>query len=77
MNMGAYSYIAPRLATALRSAGRGSFEDIKYVGRPPSAATATGFGSMHVEEQKELLHKALQEAPIINGLSKAHSPLSA
>ncbi|KAL3579201.1 hypothetical protein D5086_020705 [Populus alba] len=33
MNTGAYSYIAPRLCTAMKAMGRGSWEDIKYVGR--------------------------------------------
>ncbi|XP_002966013.2 2-oxoglutarate dehydrogenase, mitochondrial [Selaginella moellendorffii] len=61
MNMGAFPYMAPRLATAMVSVEHGSFEDLKYVGRPPSAATATGFGSVHSREQKELVQKALQE----------------
>ncbi|RWW18242.1 hypothetical protein GW17_00017783 [Ensete ventricosum] len=39
-------------------------EDIKYIGRAPSAATATGFLSVHVQEQKEILHKATQPEPI-------------
>lgn len=64
MNMGAFSYLAPRLATALNSIGRGKFEDLKYVGRPPAAATATGFGSVHQQEQRELAQKAMQHAPI-------------
>lgn len=64
MNMGAYSYISPRLFTAMEALGRGSFEDIKYVGRAPSAATATGFLSVHVQEQSELVKKALQPEPI-------------
>ena len=64
MNMGAYSYISPRLFTAMKALGRGSFEDIKYVGRAPSAATATGFLSVHVQEQSELVKKALQPEPI-------------
>ncbi|KAJ6325298.1 hypothetical protein OIU76_012391 [Salix suchowensis] len=42
MNMGASSYIAPRLCTAMKATGRGSWEDIKFVGRGPSASTATG-----------------------------------
>ncbi|CAM6126138.1 unnamed protein product [Calypogeia fissa] len=50
--------------THVNSEGRGSFEDVKYVGRAPSAATATGFGALHSQEQQELIHKALQEAPI-------------
>ncbi|XP_072960936.1 uncharacterized protein [Typha angustifolia] len=64
MNMGAYNYIAPRLYTAMRTLGRGSFEDIKYVGRLPSAATATGFLSVHAQEEAELIHKAMQPEPI-------------
>lgn len=64
MNMGAYTFVSPRLGSALRTAGRGTFEDVKYVGRAPSSATATGFGALHSQEQKELIHKALQEAPI-------------
>ena len=64
MNMGAYSYICPRLFTAMKALGRGSFEDIKYVGRAPSAATATGFLLVHVQEQSELVKKALQPEPI-------------
>lgn len=64
MNMGAYSYIAPRLCTAMKALGRGTMDDIKYVGRAPSAATATGFFQVHLKEQTELLHKAVQSAPI-------------
>ena len=64
MNMGAYSYIAPRLCSAMKSLGRGTIEDIKYVGRAPSAATATGFYQVHVKEQNEIVHKSVQPEPI-------------
>ncbi|KAF6164381.1 hypothetical protein GIB67_037538 [Kingdonia uniflora] len=64
MNMGAYSYVAPRLCTAMRAMGRGTMEDLKYVGRIPSAATATGFHQSHVKEQAGLVQKALQSDPI-------------
>ncbi|MCO5602599.1 hypothetical protein L7F22_056733 [Adiantum nelumboides] len=64
MNMGGYSYIAPRLATAMRALNRGAYEDVKYAGRAPSAATATGFLSLHAKEQAELVQKALQSAPV-------------
>ncbi|GMN57272.1 hypothetical protein TIFTF001_026374 [Ficus carica] len=64
MNMGAYSYIVPRLYTAMKSLQRGSMDDIKFVGRPPSAATATGFCPVHEEEQKQLRQKAIQPEPI-------------
>ncbi|KAJ6797765.1 2-oxoglutarate dehydrogenase, mitochondrial-like [Iris pallida] len=64
MNMGAYNYISPRLHTAMKPLGRGSLEDIKYVGRLPSAATATGFYTMHVQEQADIVKKAMQPEPI-------------
>ncbi|CAM8929696.1 unnamed protein product [Rhodiola kirilowii] len=64
MNMGAYTYIAPRLSTAMKALGRGNMDDIKYVGRAPSAATATGFYSVHGREQTELVQKAVQHEPI-------------
>ncbi|KAJ6317611.1 hypothetical protein OIU76_013203 [Salix suchowensis] len=64
MNMGAYSYIAPRLSNAMKALGRGTMDDVKYVGRGPSAATATGFYQMHVKEQADLLQKAMQPEPI-------------
>lgn len=62
--MGAYNYITPRLLTAMKALNRGSIEDIKYVGRAPSAATATGFYSVHVQEQTEIVQKAMQPEPI-------------
>ncbi|KAK1282777.1 hypothetical protein QJS10_CPB22g00649 [Acorus calamus] len=64
MNMGAYHYITPRLFTVMKTMGRGTMEDIKYVGRAPSAATATGFFTAHVQEQTELVQKAVQADPI-------------
>ncbi|KAL1323089.1 hypothetical protein HN51_068117 [Arachis hypogaea] len=64
MNMGAYYYMLPRLWTSMKTLGRGSMEDIKYVGRDPAAATATGFYKIHQKEQSELVHKAMQNQPI-------------
>lgn len=66
MNMGAYSYIAPRLATAMKELDRGNFDNIKYVGRAPSAATATGFYTVHVKEQLELVENAITSDTIAN-----------
>jgi len=40
----------------LKTSGR----KIKYVGRPSSAAPATGFGKIHDEELKTLLEEAMQ-----------------
>jgi 2-oxoglutarate dehydrogenase E1 component len=64
MNMGGYTYVLPRLITSMKSLGRGGYDDIKYVGRAPSAATATGFLKVHHKEQTELVEKALQSEPI-------------
>ncbi|KAK6119196.1 hypothetical protein DH2020_047070 [Rehmannia glutinosa] len=64
MNMGAYSYIAPRLGTAIKAVGRGTVDDIKYIGRAPSAATATGFYQVHTKEQNEIVQKAMQPEPL-------------
>ncbi|XWS33073.1 hypothetical protein CRYUN_Cryun22dG0047300 [Craigia yunnanensis] len=60
--MGEYSYIAPRLDTSMNALGKGTFEDIRYVGRAPPAAT--GFYQVHVKEQTELVQKAIQPEPI-------------
>ncbi|XP_012076079.1 2-oxoglutarate dehydrogenase, mitochondrial [Jatropha curcas] len=64
MNMGAYSYIAPCLYTTMKAMGRGSYDDIKYVGRASSASTATGFYSNHKNEQTQLVQLAMQPQPI-------------
>ncbi|GJX90500.1 putative oxoglutarate dehydrogenase [Tanacetum coccineum] len=66
MNMGPYSYIAPRLATAMKALDRGTIDDVKYVGRAPAAATATGFYTVHTREQSELVQKALQQETLPN-----------
>ncbi|KAI7735730.1 hypothetical protein M8C21_030658 [Ambrosia artemisiifolia] len=66
MNMGAYSYIAPRLATAMKAVDRGNLDNINYVGRGPSAATATGFYTVHVKEQAALVEKAITSDSITN-----------
>ncbi|RZB89666.1 2-oxoglutarate dehydrogenase, mitochondrial [Glycine soja] len=64
MNMGGYTYILPRLITSMKAVGRGGYEDVKYAGRAPSAATATGFLKVHLNEQAELVQKAIQREPI-------------
>ena len=34
-----------------------------YAGRPPSASTACGYASLHVQQQQSLVDTALSEAP--------------
>ena len=64
MNMGDSSYMAPRLCTAMKATGRGSWEDIKFVGRGPSASTATGFAQVHKSEQAEIVQLAMKPQPV-------------
>ena len=51
LNMGAWSYISPRLDEA----GRGN---VRYAGRERSASTATGSKAIHNAEQRRLVQKA-------------------
>ncbi|KAK7273057.1 hypothetical protein RIF29_14103 [Crotalaria pallida] len=64
LNMGGYSYVLPRLISSMKAVGRGGYDDVKYVGRAPSAATATGFLKVHQKEQAEIAEKALQRDPL-------------
>ncbi|QTN33169.1 2-oxoglutarate dehydrogenase E1 component [Akkermansiaceae bacterium] len=52
-NMGAYSYIAPRLQETLGTA-------VRYAGRKPGSSPAAGSKAMHYREQKALLTKAFE-----------------
>lgn len=60
-NMGAWSYVQPRFATALRlinkDEGRAS---LRYIGRSPSAAPASGNPGVHQQEQAELIQETLE-----------------
>lgn len=60
MNMGPYSHIAPRMKTCISAVdpSRHIPHQIAYAGRGPSAATATGFASVHKEEQQRLCDEA-------------------
>ena len=58
-NMGAWSFVQPRIATATRALN-GEEKKAQYVGRKPSAATATGLGARaHEAEQQALIVEAL------------------
>jgi len=53
-NMGAYSYIAPRVETATREINKLEKRP-RYVGRPVSAAPATGMGKIHQKEFDDIM----------------------
>ena len=59
-NMGAWTYVVPRIHTAIKANNPGDprRHEIRYVGRPPSAATATGFGARHKAELEQFLGEA-------------------
>mmetsp|Transcript_27484 Transcript_27484/g.77747 ORF Transcript_27484/g.77747 Transcript_27484/m.77747 type:complete len:243 (-) Transcript_27484:35-763(-) len=59
MNMGAYFFVEPRISACLRAEGRITQDPVPYAGRKPSAATATGFASLHQQEQASLINEAL------------------
>ncbi|MGQ9925882.1 MAG: 2-oxoglutarate dehydrogenase E1 component [Chloroflexaceae bacterium] len=58
-NMGAWSYIAPRLRALLPAS-----LPLSYVGRPESASTAEGIHSAHVVEQQRILREAVRGVPV-------------
>ena len=53
-NMGAWSFVAPRLRAAV-----GNALPIRYVGRPERASPAEGYASSHAEQQARLVTDAL------------------
>jgi 2-oxoglutarate dehydrogenase E1 component len=57
-NMGGWSFVAPRIEQALLKIGHKNPRP-RYIGRPESAATATGFLKVHQREQEELVQAAL------------------
>lgn len=59
-NMGAWSFVQPRIATATRTINNRE-QRPKYAGRPPAAATATGLGGRaHTAEQNLVINAALE-----------------
>ena len=57
-NMGAWTFIAPRLEAVLGKLDIRAPRPV-YAGRPPAASPATGLYQQHVREQTMLIDKAL------------------
>ena len=57
-NMGAWSFVEPNVEWVLQHTPIANTRP-RYVGRSPSAATATGLASKHTQEQKTLVEQAL------------------
>jgi 2-oxoglutarate dehydrogenase E1 component len=56
LNMGAWSYVMPRINTALKGLG---VEKVSVVSRVPHAAAAVGYMSTHTKQLAEILEKAM------------------
>ncbi len=54
MNMGPWSYAGPRTETAVAGL-RGKDHRVRYIGRAPAAAAATGSGAVHAQELEQFL----------------------
>ncbi len=57
-NMGAWQFVDSRIERVITNIGMESTRP-HYLGRPASAATATGFAKKHEKVQKELVERAI------------------
>ncbi|HET7457396.1 MAG TPA: 2-oxoglutarate dehydrogenase E1 component [Gemmatimonadaceae bacterium] len=64
-NMGAWTYVAPRLRAAT-----GNALNVRYVGRPERASPAEGFESSHKAEQARIVAEALAPVGARGGKSR-------
>ncbi len=56
-NMGAWVFLSRQIENLLKDFYE-DFINIEYIGRPPSASTATGYVDIHLQEQKQIIEKA-------------------
>jgi len=57
-NMGAWTFVEPRLATVLEGLGARR-QKIRYAGRAASASTATGLMKRHTQQRDQMIEEAL------------------
>lgn len=67
-NMGAWSFVAPRLRVAA-----GNALVIRYIGRPERASPAEGYSKTHADEQARIVRDALEVPPPRGGSSASRS----
>lgn len=60
LNMGAYTFVAPRLATTLAETNNYKDLTVRYAGRDPSASVAAGSKAMHTAEEEAFLNETFQ-----------------
>lgn len=56
LNMGAWSYVSPRIQTTLKETEKYQNTPIRYCGRNPSGAVAAGSKSLHTAEENAFLN---------------------
>jgi len=66
-NMGYWSYVQPRINTAL--VGAGIAKRVSYIGRNPAASPATGNGTIHQAEVEQILVTAFDTNPAPESLA--------
>eukprot|EP00158_Paraphelidium_tribonemae_P002586 Partr_v1_DN25496_c0_g1_i1_m53622 putative 2oxoglutarate dehydrogenase len=59
MNMGAWTYVEPRIETALKHTKNHQSKRAQFSGREPTGAVATGNKKQHQKEEESLLSKAI------------------
>jgi hypothetical protein len=60
-NMGAFAYVNPRIMTATREINNDE-KRARYIGRPVSAAPATGMSRVHQAEYNDILNGVFGDA---------------
>jgi 2-oxoglutarate dehydrogenase E1 component len=71
-NMGAWSYVAPRLRGSV-----GNALVIRYIGRPERASPAEGYAQTHTEEQARIVADALASPQRASGARRASGVMKA
>jgi 2-oxoglutarate dehydrogenase E1 component len=74
-NMGAWSYVRPRLVTTARE-GLDADVVFRYIGRRAAASPATGYPKLHAAEQAEITRQAVLGAGDYGGDSSTQRPSS-
>ena len=61
LNMGSYSFVAPRFVTTIAQTELHKDKTLRYAGRDPSASVAAGSKTMHTAEEDAFLREVFQE----------------
>lgn len=62
LNMGSYSFCAPRIDVTLKETENHKGLSLRYAGRDPSASVAAGLKAMHTQEEEQFLNEVFQSS---------------